>query len=202
MAGSISEILHKLLYSRHIESVKELYIKFSLSRNVTPKVLELNTRLALQQGFLSNELERRGLSFTELDTSFTEPYEKPIRKLREIQGLRTPLSKLRSLATLNTTICACIETFWRNRSPPSALPIDPNQYFSLLLYLLLKADSPELFVDLLLLNELRRLGLRMGSAGYCFTTLMNAYEYILSAEFTTVVTKSIDTNFERVLKTS
>ena len=109
------------------------------------------------------------------------PYTAAIEKLREVARLTTPMRKLQCIAGLNAVICKCIDDFWKGANVPTdQLAIDADQYLSVLIYIMVKANTPNLFTHVALANEFATMGSRANYNSYCLTTLQACFYHLLN----------------------
>eukprot|EP00826_Nyctotherus_ovalis_P017452 TRINITY_DN15145_c0_g2_i1.p1 TRINITY_DN15145_c0_g2~~TRINITY_DN15145_c0_g2_i1.p1 ORF type:complete len:465 (+),score=126.74 TRINITY_DN15145_c0_g2_i1:1259-2653(+) len=200
ISGKVYDILYDMVRKKSEANMKLLHSKITENKHITPRRLGINSYLSLRKedkeeiakGFGKKKLEAEVLfSFFDAKTNTFEPYDKAIKKIKEIVDFRTPMAKLRTIEGLNKIICICIDNFWRDIDiPPEYLNIDADQYLSILLYVIIKAGLTEIYANVVLANYLVSLGFRTDYNKYCLTTLMAAFSYILSDEFTNIMNKA------------
>lgn len=110
-----------------------------------------------------------------------QPYEEAIKKLKESALFGTPISRLKGITTLNPTICRCIDSFWQGIPVnKEKLFIDADQYLTILVYIVIKADARDLFTHLSLANEFATLGSTSSYNAYCLTTLQASFYHLMN----------------------
>jgi len=202
ITGKVYDILYDMILKKYSKNTKDLNEIIDEHKDITPKKLGINNYLSLRKedkeeiakGFGKKKLEEEVLfSFFDAKTNKYEPYEKTIKKMKEIIDLKTPIAKLRAIEGLNKIICICIDNFWRDIDiPPEHLNIDADQYLSILLYMIIKTGSTDIYANVVLCDYLVSLGFRTDYNKYCLTTLMAAFSYILSDDFKNIIDKKSD----------
>eukprot|EP00826_Nyctotherus_ovalis_P042288 TRINITY_DN4330_c0_g4_i1.p1 TRINITY_DN4330_c0_g4~~TRINITY_DN4330_c0_g4_i1.p1 ORF type:complete len:364 (-),score=97.08 TRINITY_DN4330_c0_g4_i1:66-1157(-) len=110
-----------------------------------------------------------------------QPYEEAIKKLKESTLFGAPVSKLKTITTLNPTICRCIDSFWQGIPVnKEKLFIDADQYLTILVYIVIKADAKDLFTHISLANEFATLGSTSSYNAYCLTTLQASFYHLMN----------------------
>jgi hypothetical protein len=138
--------------------------------------VSINTSVANVDSILAPEaiLRQRQVS---------QPYRAVIEKLKEVARICSPLEKLRCIAGINTILCDCVDSFWQGTNVGSEkLHVDANQYMSILIYVIVKANVPDLYTHVHLASELVGMGARRTYNAYCLTTLLAGLEHILNLE--------------------
>jgi hypothetical protein len=116
------------------------------------------------------------------------PFKLAITKLKGVARLGTPMEKLQCLATLNASICSCIDSFWKGVPVKrEKLSIDADQYLSVLIYILVKANVPNLFTHITLTNELASFGSSSSYNSYCLTTMQACFYHLLNVDTSTLI---------------
>ncbi len=117
-----------------------------------------------------------------------QPYLAAIEKLRQVAQLYTPMQKLQCIADLNSHICRCIDDFWKGVPVKrEKLSIDADQYLSILVYIVVKANVSDLFTHIMLTNEFATLGSTSSYHAYCLTTLQASFYHLLNIDIGAVL---------------
>ena len=181
----VYKILHEIICKKVDDDIKTIKEKIKVNFKIIPKDLKINEFLSLtkeDKEIISAKFNKKEDGV--LGYSNTKGYKRAIDCLKSIKTIKTPIKKMETIASLNTIICDCIDNFWSDvEIPEDNLRIDADQYLSILLYIIIQTDDSTIYADVVLADELGKIGFRAGYNKYCLTTLMGAYGYILSKEF-------------------
>ncbi|MDR3547010.1 MAG: VPS9 domain-containing protein [Candidatus Pacebacteria bacterium] len=110
-------------------------------------------------------------------------YQPAIDRLKEVTVYSTPILKLQCITSLNSVICKCVDDFWKDVPVPGKkLALTADQYLSILIYLVVQAQVPNLFTHIALANEFAQLGSRSSYNAYCLNTLHACFYHLLNVE--------------------
>jgi hypothetical protein len=136
------------------DDVEEIILTYRMKKlsEVKPENLSINPYLCLNKTNWEEELRKR-------IEEYPYPYKEAIDKLKEIMFLINPMEKLQCIVNLNSIICRCIDKFWAG-IPVSRekLSIDADKYLSILVYIVVKANTKDLFTHITVSNEFANLG--------------------------------------------
>jgi len=190
--GELYEILYKLIQNEHEIELENLSKKIDENTEKLPINFGVNEYLSLQENIIKSKLSSKTLPEEQKSSEIShstesehkgEPYIEAIEKLKEVFMIKTPIKKLTMISDINGTICECVDNYWKNTKIDSEkLSIDADQYLSILLYIIVRAENPNLYIDTILSNELTGIAFRVDYNKYCLTTLLAGFSHLLNPE--------------------
>lgn len=115
-------------------------------------------------------------SFHEFDTA--------IKILKGIKSNSVPFEKMMLIASVGTEITNCINEYWKGMEhfiKPTYLHIDADQLMNLFIYILIKAQFPEILVHLQIISDFTTKSIKNTVLGYYSTTVQAAVNFIQSS---------------------
>ena len=101
-----------------------------------------------------------------------------------IHGLKyasTPFDKMMLIASMSTEITQCVDTYWNEIDsylPNYYLSINADEFLSLFIYVVIKAQFPELIIHEKIIQFFTTKSTKSSTIGYYNVTLNAAIEYI------------------------
>ena len=209
LVSSIVEILvdnevYKIIFSlfRMEDDIEEriLEIRMKELSEIKPEDLSINPHLCLNEAVLNDKvLSGIAKESNNLKVDWKEklrkrieeypyPYKEAVNKLKEITFLINPMEKLQCIVNLNSMICCCIDKFWVDIPVPrEKLLIDADQYLSILVYILIKANTKDLFTHITVSNEFANLGSASSYNAYSLVTLQASFYHLLNINLETTI---------------
>lgn len=114
-------------------------------------------------------------------TNPIEGYNTAITILRSIKFNRVPFEKMMLLASVSTEITDCINSFWSGMDqylPPGLLCLNSDDIMYIYIFLVIKAQMPELLVQERIIEKFTTNKSRSTTMGYYTTVLEGSLEYI------------------------
>lgn len=113
----------------------------------------------------------------------TPPYQDPIKALKKFEQINSPLKVLKLLTEINNIICSCIDTFWHGSNiEKDKIRIDADQYLSIMIYIIIKANIPYLYSKITLINEIIKIIGPSKYNAYCLNTVNACFYYFLNTD--------------------
>lgn len=110
------------------------------------------------------------------------PFQSAIQLLKSLGSCKVPLEKMMIIATISAEITDAVNLFWKdvenNINKPSLLSIDSNQLMAIFIYIILKADIPELMVHSQFVEHFTTPMTKSTMMGYYFSTINGSLKYI------------------------
>lgn len=111
------------------------------------------------------------------------PYERCINKLRQIEEVRTPISKLKVIVGCADKITRCINEFNRmNGIPSKQSMIDADQVLSIYSYILCQSRVRNIEIHLRMVENFSSEEQLLSVTGYYYSVLLCAVESVLTRE--------------------
>lgn len=181
------EVYHFLLFLYRLESTTEeniLCAKINKSKATTPQELGINPHLCLTKPVLSAEKRAE-----EKD----EPYGEARRWLRKVVWTESVWKKLKLISHLNEVMCECVDQFWKGtKVDGKKLRIDADQYMSIMVYIVLKANTKNLYSHVRLAADLTLYDLKQSYSNYCLTTFQACFSHLIGTGQSVVTTSTRD----------
>ena len=109
------------------------------------------------------------------------PYYSAINLFKNIKNYRTPFEKIIILAALNDQITESVTTFWnsmKNYIKNSYLTIEADEMMTIFAFIVIKAQSPEVFIDSKIITNFTTPSTRSFNISYNLTLLEASIETI------------------------
>jgi ribosomal protein L37E len=147
-------------------------------RNCQPESFGVKKEYCLEEGSLTSakmvakEVKVEGV-----------PYAKCIRKLRQLEDIRTPVGKLKVIVNCADKITVCINEFYKgNRLDSKHSMIDADQVLSIFTYILCMSRVRNIGVHLRIIENFSSSEQLLSVTGYYFSVLLCAAENLLKDE--------------------
>lgn len=111
-----------------------------------------------------------------------EPYFDVIQSLRTVTKYNVPFEKMLIIATISAQIIKCVNDFWDKNNElikKSFLNIDADELMSIFIYLIIKAQIPDLFIHISFIQYFTTAATKSTMMGYYFTTLEGAMDFLI-----------------------
>jgi len=208
---------HLLAFLYRVEnSVEEniLSNKIDRMKDVTPQELGINKYLCLnevsslyevhQAALLHNEsgrVELRGDAQESIlapadslkDRVKGNPYDLALKWLRKIVWVDSPWKKLKLISKFNEIICDCIDQFWKGTHiNPDKLRIDADQYITIMIYIVYKANVKNLYSHLRFAVDFTLFEIKPSYNNYCLTTFQACFSHLIEVGQSVVTVSTKD----------
>lgn len=131
-------------------------------------------------------LNRKSNKAANIDFSNKRPFEEAIDLLKGFDSLQAPFEKIMAIATLSAEIISSVNNAWHNMInaiPESLLKIEADQLLNIYLYIIIKAQCPNLFVHLCFAQYFTSEKTKsFSSVGYYFNSFEGCIQYILNVK--------------------
>lgn len=110
-----------------------------------------------------------------------EGYNTVIKIIRGLKHNKVPFEKMLLIASISTEITECVNTFWAGMEDyisPSLLNINPDELMEIFIFVVVKAQFPEILLHQKIVNEFTSRTTKSTMIGYYNTTLEAAIEFI------------------------
>ena len=127
-------------------------------------------------------------------------YNTVVTMLHGLKHARTPFDKMMIIASMSTEINQCVDTYWNNMDnclPNYFLSINADEFLSLFIFVVIKAQFPELIIHEKIIQYFTTKTTKSSTIGYYNVTLNAAIEYIQNE-----AVKNLDNNNDNRLRNS
>lgn len=198
--NEITEMYQKELSSKHEKDKITLVLKDKESgffeNNNTPKK-GVNISDIVVSSESSKLLQITEKSFQDhnnvIKTNLNnEPYFNVIQLLRTVTQYHVPFEKMLIIATMSAQITKCVNDFWDKNSElmtKSLLNIDADELMSIFIYLIIKAQIPDLFIHTSFIKYFTTTATKSTMMGYYFTTLEGSMDFLIKQTDLSIFTK-------------
>jgi hypothetical protein len=100
-----------------------------------------------------------------------------------LERYKVPFEKMILVASISHEITDCVNIFWKDfekNITPSLLNIDADELMTIFIYIIVKAQFPEVLIHNKIIKEFTTSTSRSTVVGYYYTTLEASLIYILS----------------------
>eukprot|EP00826_Nyctotherus_ovalis_P012642 TRINITY_DN1335_c0_g2_i11.p1 TRINITY_DN1335_c0_g2~~TRINITY_DN1335_c0_g2_i11.p1 ORF type:complete len:454 (+),score=69.54 TRINITY_DN1335_c0_g2_i11:206-1567(+) len=205
------EVYHFLVLLYRLENVAEeniLCAKIDKAKSITPQEVGIKPYLCLNKSSpreeppqsSPNQGERHKLQLaTNINNDILpaedkdEPYESARRWLRRVVWTESAWKKLKLISHLNEVICECVDQFWKGtKVDAKKLRIDADQYMSIMVYIILKANTKNLYSHVRMAVDLTLYDLKQSYNNYCLTTFQACFSHLIGVGQSVVTTSTRD----------
>ena len=200
------------MFMRMEHEVEEEILKQRIADlgNANPEVFNISPYLSLSKAALTEKVlntikkNAENIDYTDDWLKYLNqhiemnilPYKEAIDKLKPINLVNSPMEKIKVIVSLNSIICKAIDDFWKDIPvPKEKLTIDADQYLSILVYIVIKSNTKDMFTHICLSNEFATLGSTSSYNAYSLTTLQASFYHLLNLDM-----QNIDRNDNEELK--
>lgn len=109
-------------------------------------------------------------------------YERAIKTLKLLNSYKIPYEKMAVIASISNEITDCVNDFWKDMEKiitSSLLNIDADELMSIFIYIIIKAQMPNLIIHMKMIKEFTTCITKTTMMGYYFVTLDASIIYIL-----------------------
>ena len=203
LKSNIHQNIYSLFEMQFKKEVNDFQYKLLLVKDVKPMDLNIPNKLSLDENtskeILKFKEEHMKADEKEIFKSTKEfipedGYIKNFHKKNKIDGYntviimihglkhtKTPFEKMMLIASMSTEITQCIDTYWNdmdNYLPNYYLSINADEFLSLYILVVIKAQFPELIIHEKIIQYFTTKATKSSTIGYYNVTLNAAIEYI------------------------
>lgn len=179
--------------------------KLSLDENTSREILKMKEECKKDDGknffndkkiFVPEDGYIKGFH----DKNKIEGYNTVVTMMHGLKHAKTPFDKMMIIASMSTEINQCVDTYWNNMDnclPNYFLSINADEFLSLFIFVVIKAQFPELIIHEKIIQFFTTKTTKSSTIGYYNVTLNAAIEYIKNE-----AVKNLDNNNDKRLRNS
>lgn len=108
-------------------------------------------------------------------------YSTAIKIIRSVKYSNDPFEKMMLIASIGSEVISCVNDFWNEMDKyisSSFLTICPDDLVAIFIYIIIKADMPEILIHERIIREFTTSTTQLSIMGYYYTTLQGSLDYI------------------------